>query len=180
MKETKNEIRRDIRRVIAAMAAEEKALQSEYICRRILQDDNVRRARVVALFASLPDEPDTSLLIEELAGRCNIVLPRINGAYMDFYPYSREGLHSGAYGIMEPDGETAVAPSEIDVIIVPGVAFSSDGRRLGRGKGFYDKFLSDDKTGAYKIGVCFMQQLRDYIPCEPHDARMDAVISYIS
>ena len=61
-------------------------------------------------------------------------------------------------------------------MLVPGVSFKSDGCRLGRGKGFYDKYMSMEDFRAYKLGVCFLQQLVDVIPVEEHDIRMDEIL----
>ena len=78
---------------------------------------------------------------------------------------------------MEPAGATPVPPQEIDVIIVPGRAFSPDGVRLGRGRGYYDRYLSREGFRALKIGVCFAEQLVGDIPSEEHDIRMDRIVS---
>ena len=95
---------------------------------------------------------------------------------MDFYPYIPNTLQRGAFGINEPQGEEPCTPSEIDVIIVPGVAFTKDGKRCGRGKGYYDKYLSREGFRAVKIGICYTEQLAECIPNEPHDITMDCVI----
>jgi 5-formyltetrahydrofolate cyclo-ligase len=94
---------------------------------------------------------------------------------MQFYPY-RGRVAQGAYGIMEPLACGAVEPCEIDVMVVPGVVFARNGERMGRGKGYYDRYMSLPGFRAYKIGVCYSQQLVDFIPCEPHDIVMDEVI----
>ena len=82
----------------------------------------------------------------------------------------------GAFGINEPQRGVPVRPEEIDAIVVPGVAFTADGVRMGRGKGFYDRYLSQKGFAALKIGVCYREQLVDDIPAEPHDVAMDVVI----
>ena len=69
-----------------------------------------------------------------------------------------------------------VLPDEIDAIVVPGVAFTVKGVRMGRGKGFYDRYLAQSGFAALKIGVCYREQLVPDIPAEPHDVAMDAVI----
>ena len=68
-----------------------------------------------------------------------------------------------------------VLPAGIDLVIVPGVAFTADGRRLGHGKGYYDRFLVG--TTAHTVGACFAEQLVDELPVEPHDVRLDRVLS---
>ena len=80
----------------------------------------------------------------------------------------------GSYNIIEPIG-TPIPASEIDLIIVPGVAFDKSGNRLGRGKGFYDRLLHN--LSAIKIGVGYDFQLIEKINTEPHDIAMDAIIT---
>lgn len=90
-------------------------------------------------------------------------------------------MEAGAYGIMEPEGPAFTAYDDIDLIIIPGVAFDVKHNRLGRGKGYYDRFLQQmqqmRQTHAYKIGVCFPQQLVDSIPVTAYDIPMDEVVS---
>ena len=95
---------------------------------------------------------------------------------MNFYDIS-EGVSEGAFGIMEPIATTPIEPSEIDVMIVPGVAFTRQGARLGRGKGFYDKYLSRNGFRAHTIGVCYPCQIVENLPTEEHDRVLDCVIS---
>jgi 5-formyltetrahydrofolate cyclo-ligase len=86
-------------------------------------------------------------------------------------------MASGAYGIFEPQSGELYRAEEIDLMVVPGVAFSADGRRLGRGKGYYDRYLSRDGFRACCIGVCYDCQLREDIPAEPHDKRVEKVVA---
>ena len=172
----KRTIRRAVRAEIAKLSSSEKKSISSQIFSAIAELQEVRQASVVALFASLPDEPQTGEIIEQLAQSKRIVLPRIEGEEMKFYDIS-EGLREGAFSIMEPIATTPVEPSEIDVMIVPGVAFTSDGARLGRGKGFYDKYLSLNGFRAYTIGVCYPCQIVENIPTEEHDRSLDRVVS---
>jgi 5-formyltetrahydrofolate cyclo-ligase len=95
---------------------------------------------------------------------------------MNFYDIS-EGVFKGAFGIMEPIATTPIEPSEIDVMIVPGVAFTRNGARLGRGKGFYDKYLSHKDFHAYTIGVCYPCQVVEDLPSEPHDQVLNQIVS---
>lgn len=172
----KNEIRRSVRRVLHAMQSEEVVLRSSDLSRIILCNETVKRANVVAIFASLPDEPCTMETIRGLYGRCIVVLPRVCGDIMEFYPYNPQMVETGSYGILEPMNGIPVPADEIDVIIVPGVAFTKNGVRLGRGKGFYDKYMSQEGFRAHKIGVCFSCQLLGELPCDGYDVLMDEVV----
>ena len=170
----KKELRRAVRTGIAGMSHEDKMQCSESLCRSIEAQPALCSARVVALFSPLHDEPQIWPLVEKLARRVVVALPRIEGDVMNFYCIGEMG--AGAYSIMEPQNTLYVSPGEIDVMIVPGVAFTLSGKRMGRGKGYYDKYMSQDDFRALKIGVCYPVQIVDDIPCEEHDMAMDAVI----
>ena len=86
-----------------------------------------------------------------------------------------EDLAEGFYGIMEPMGKLFTDYAGIDVAIVPGMGFDKSGHRLGRGKGYYDRFLPK-AVNAYKIGVCFGFQKLEDIPSDNYDVIMDEVI----
>lgn len=172
---TKSDIRRAVRQSIAALSKGERSAYSTQIFNHIASLKEVQQASVIALFASLADEPQSGDLIEQLSRHKRIVLPRIEGDEMEFYDIS-EGLKIGAFGIMEPQSSRAVNPDEIDVMVVPGVAFTREGARCGRGKGFYDKYLKRTGFRAYTIGACFPCQIVDTLPCESHDVAMDTVI----
>ena len=84
-------------------------------------------------------------------------------------------VQTGSFGIQEPTGELFTDYDTIDVAIIPGMAFDAEGHRLGRGKGYYDRFLSR-VPHLYKIGLCFSWQLVDHVPYDEHDIKMDEVI----
>ena len=172
----KRALRRAIRTEIAKLSDEERTNLSSQIFSKLLASDAVKNASVIALFVSLPDEPSTTNAIKQLSHHKRIVVPRIEGEEMEFYDIS-EGLQLGAFGIMEPIATTPVSPDEIDVMIVPGVAFTRSGYRLGRGKGFYDKYLSHNGFRAHTIGICYPCQLIEAIPTEEHDKMLDAIVS---
>ena len=173
----KRTLRKAVRAEIAKLSAEEKSSLSSQIISKIADLEPLHNASVIALFASLPDEPQTAALTEQLlCENRRVVIPRIEGEEMNFYDIS-EGVETGSFGIMEPTSTTPVEPSEIDVMILPGVAFTTEGARCGRGKGFYDKYLSRNGFRAYTIGVCYPCQIVEIIPTEEHDKVLDCVIS---
>ena len=165
-----------MRAALAAMSADEKRVEAQQVSMLVLHHPAIKSARTVALFASLPDEIDTSTLLQTLSREARIVLPRINGDSMDFYPYAPEAMQRGFMGISEPCGSEPVAPAEIDVMILPGVAFTPDGGRLGRGKGYYDKYLSRNGFRAHTIGICYPCQVVNSLPIEEHDRVLDRVV----
>ena len=172
----KRTMRKEIRAEIAKLSAEEKQILSSQIFNKLEQLDKISDASVVALFVALPDEPQTADFIEHLLHKNKrVVVPRIEGDEMNFYDIS-EGVKIGAFGIMEPTSTTPVKPSEIEVMVVPGVVFTLDGARCGRGKGFYDKYLSLKGFRAYTIGVCYPCQVVENLPSEPHDKQLDLIV----
>ena len=171
----KRQIRRNVRAEIAKLSTDEKSTLSTQIRSTLLHSQEVGNASVVALFISLADEPETGEIIAELTKTKRVVVPRIEGEEMDFYEIS-EGVAQGAFGILEPLSTTPVEPSEIDVMVTPGVAFTRNGERLGRGKGFYDKYLSRKGFRAHTIGICYPCQVVDSLPTEPHDKVLDKVV----
>ncbi len=173
--DNKRALRKAIRTEIAKLSVEEKRSLSSQIFNELFVLKEVKDASVVALFVSLHDEPSTDLAIEQLSHHKRVVVPRIEGDEMEFYDIS-EGLQKGAFGIMEPLSAVPISPAEIDVMVLPGVAFTRQGYRLGRGKGFYDKYLSRKGFRAYTVGVCFPCQLVENIPTEKHDKILDSVV----
>ena len=176
MTKSKSDIRRAAKSAVKALTAQQKADKSTLILSRIASSESIKSAKTVALYASLSDEVQSFELIEFLSQTKRVVLPRVAGDDMDFYPYTPSSLKVGAFGIEEPQGSEPISPDEIDVIVVPGVAFTTDGKRCGRGKGYYDKYLSRSGFRAIKIGVCYAEQLAADIPNEPHDIVMDYMI----
>jgi 5-formyltetrahydrofolate cyclo-ligase len=106
-----------------------------------------------------------------------VVIPRVEGDIMRYYDYHPDRMREGAFGIMEPVGDVEVPPSVIDLMIVPARAFTRRGERLGRGGGFYDKYMSLDGFRAHKVGICFECQIFDELPTAEHDVLVDEVVA---
>ena len=142
-------------------------------------------ARIILAYYSLPDEVNTHQLIDDLlADGKTVLLPTVIGeGLMEWHVYSSKSeLKNGAFGIGESAGELYsgfskyTSPSEKQMIaLVPGVAFDAVGRRLGRGKGYYDRFLAAHPH-IYKIGVCFDFQKVMEVPVDEKDVPVDEVI----
>ena len=172
----KKELRREMKRRNRAMTPGERAAAAGRIFRRVGELPAFGAARCVAMFCSLPDEPPTGGALAQWSREKRIVVPRVAGEEMEFFDYDPATLVAGAFGIAEPGAEAVPCDaSEIDLIVVPGVAFTAAGERMGRGRGYYDRYLSQPGMHAVKVGVCFAHQLVGELPVEPHDVRMDAV-----
>lgn len=193
----KKSLRREIRLLKSQHTGEELLTLSDAVCRRLLAHPLVQQAPTLLLYWSLPDEVCTHRLVEELLSMGKtILLPKvISDTAMTIHRYEGiASMQSGAYGILEPstpeviltpqsfthnlsssDCDSNIASPSI-VGLIPGMGFDADGHRLGRGKGYYDRFLSAHPY-IYKIGVCFPFQILDNVPFDEYDVVMDEVVS---
>lgn len=171
----KEDVRRRIKAQKSLLDDVEKAVAARAVFERVEQTAAFIVANNVLLYHSLPDELSTLAFIKKWASRKNFFLPRVNGVNLEILPYDKTSLHLGAFQIEEPTGDDVRDISEIEVVIVPAVAYDRLGNRVGRGKGYYDRLLCD--TAATKIGVGYDFQVVEAIDSEPHDVRVDLVIT---
>ena len=171
----KDELRRQIRQIKRQFTPQ----QLEELSLPVIARLKVRLAQtnVVCAYYSLPDEVCTHQLIDDLvADGKTVLLPKvIDDETMVWYAYQgAQDLKEGAFHIMEPAG-VAEGRFMCDTILVPGMAFDAAGHRLGRGRGYYDRFLATHPE-ICKIGVCFDFQKVPEVPFGPYDIPMDEVI----
>lgn len=133
------------------------------------------------LYAPRADEPDIWPMAGEALGNGkSVALPRhdagIGGYIAAQIRHIEHDIRIGRFGIREPDDGCAVmALNRLDLILVPGVAFDLQGRRLGRGKGFYDQLLANVR--GLICGVAFDEQVVAELPVEPHDVHLDCILT---
>ena len=174
----KKELRDIIRQRKRQFSGDELRELSLAVCQRLLAHPRVSAAKTILLYYSLPDEVLTHSLVDKLVGMGKrVLLPAVvSDTDMEARIYrNSDDLKMGAFGIAEPVGERYTDLRKIDLAIIPGMSFDNDGNRLGRGKGYYDRFLSAIPY-IYKIGVCFDFQKVDHVPHSIHDVRMDEVL----
>ncbi|MDE6510478.1 MAG: 5-formyltetrahydrofolate cyclo-ligase [Muribaculaceae bacterium] len=171
----KSEIRRKIRNLRMMLSEMEKASAAEEVFAQLEKTAAFMMADTILMYHSLPDELQTIKFLQKWHDRKRFFLPRVNGVNLDILPYEESRLELGSFHIEEPTGEDTVDVDDIELMVIPAVAFDRKGNRLGRGKGFYDRLLATSK--ATKIGVGYEFQLFDSIPSEPHDVAMDMVIT---
>ena len=139
------------------------------------------QADEIACLASTPDEIDLSSFIVEMLGRgAHVVAPRWNGETYELAKLkglSGDSLRRGPMNILEPAEAEIAEPPEVAVWIIPGLAFTKDGRRLGYGGGWYDRLLAAAAGDSLKIGVAHEFQIVDDLPYEPHDALLSRVVT---
>lgn len=135
-----------------------------------------QQAHTVLMYHSLPDEVRTHDFIRKWYVSKRILLPVVKEDGLELYTYNGpDRMKTGAYGIEEPTEGKFTDLRQIDLAVIPGVAFDRHGNRLGRGKGYYDRLLPFLAT-TYKLGICFPYQLLESIPTEPFDICMDEVL----
>ena len=158
--------------------------KSHIIAKKILQLDCVKNAKTIMLYLDFDNEVQTNNLIKELISSNKIVAcPVTLKEERKLIPYQilnlENGIKIGAYNIREPkvDECLKVDISDIDIVIVPAVAYDVNCYRLGYGGGFYDRFLQKLNPNAKTIGIAFDFQIFDEIPKESHDAKLDFVVT---
>ena len=171
----KSLIRRKVKSLKVMLNDNDKVNAAEEVFSRLEKTAAFILADHILMYHSLPDELSTHAFLNKWAARKHFYLPRVNGVDLEILPYNESRLELGSFHIEEPTGTDTVSPEEIELVVVPGVAYDKKGKRLGRGKGFYDRLLKTTK--ATKIGVAYEFQLMDELPSEPHDVGMDMVIT---
>ena len=176
---TKAELRQQIRAALAKVTLAVRIAESHDLCR--LLEPQLQSAHTSLFFAPLPDELDVWPLLEKLLPSKKVcALPSFDAA-VQFYSARRvtnleTDIGTGKFGVSEPlDRCEEISLDRFDLVLVPGVAFDLNGHRLGRGRGFYDRILS--QASGVKCGVAYDFQLLEKIPTEPHDARVDFIFT---
>lgn len=178
---SKAAIRNRIRACLKLVTEDERLQASEQACKLLETQEVWKNARSVLFYVPLKDELDLSRLWESaLLDQKVLALPRfapeLEGYVACHLKDRTELTSSGRFGILEPSGICPVYPlKQLDLVLVPGVAFDKNGRRLGRGKGFYDRLLKD--VSGTKCGVAFDQQIERDLPVEPHDVHLNCILT---
>lgn len=161
---------------------------SKSICQNIINSEFYQKAQIVYAYMALPDEVDLSVLIDDaLCKNKTVFVPKVvpNSNKMIFFDYSKCQFENGSFGILEPKtkniDEEKIAGDQTAIFLVPGRVFGEDGERIGRGKGFYDIYLSNflktQKKSVLVAGVCFPIQIGKQVPTTEHDIKMDQIFT---
>ncbi len=171
----KDEIRLRVKSRKSLMSHEEQMTAANNIFNMLENTAAFMMSEHILMYHSLPDEVSTHSFLDRWHERKHFYLPRVNGVGLDILPYEKSRLHLGAFNIEEPDGDDTADINDIELIIVPGVAYDRYGNRIGRGKGYYDRLLKE--TSALKIGVAYNCQIVDDIEPDEFDIPVDYVIT---
>lgn len=161
---------------------------SKSICQNIINSEFYQKVQIVYAYMALPDEVDLSVLIDDaLCKNKTVYVPKVvpNSNKMIFFDYSKCQFENGSFGILEPKTEDIkeekIAGNQTAIFLVPGRVFGEDGERIGRGKGFYDIYLSNflktQKKSVLVAGVCFPIQIGKQVPTTEHDIKMDQIFT---
>ena len=179
----KNDLRKKMRAVLAGITPEQRHSRSLNVCHQLQDTSEFRRAETIMLFLSMEQEVETStLVIQAWKEGKTVALPRVRWATREIEPVAIKSLETSpnpaVQGLRDPVDGTPIPLARIDLVAIPGLAFDRRGFRLGRGKGFYDRFLSQKECRALRIALCFQEQLlEELLPVEPHDMPMNMIVT---
>ena len=184
----KKEIRTAMKARLATVSLDETLRASNSVLAQLESFEQWKRAETVLAFLSMKDELDTIPILKAVLEQGKILaVPKVTGEDLVFYQIQdlKKDVSPGAFGILEPvPGLNLVAGETLSehhsLVLVPGLAFDNKKFRLGRGKGFYDRFLASAGDSLFKIGIGYSFQLVKKVPREPHDKALDLVITSLS
>ena len=178
MQEVKKQLRKTVAQKKAQHPEQELMERSGIMHEQLERLPIFQQAQTILLYYSLKDEVQTHAFVEKWSKTKNILLPVVVGEDLELRRYTgkKDLRTNGPYNIEEPTGELFTCYGDIDVAIIPGVAFDANGNRLGRGKGYYDRLLPK-LNNSYNIGICFSFQAFDEIPAEVHDVKMNCILT---
>jgi len=177
-------LRKKLLKELRDQKEEDRLRRSTEIQRKLFALPEFRKARQVLFYASFDGEVETGRMIRQAFGLGKrVALPTIVVKEKKIIPISvdnyEEDLETGPYGIQQPrpTSSRAVSLEEIDLAIVPGVAFDKSCNRLGRGEGYYDRFLKDLPPHIPSVGLAFHFQVVDRLPHREHDVPVSLVLT---
>ncbi len=177
----------EIRRLAEAARQQQpdKDAISRTICQRFASLAEYAQAGTVLLYVHVRDEVRTrEFLAQAMAEGKRVLVPWCQGDELElFHLEDLSELGPGVFGLLEPRAELRSQPgkrrdmAEVDLAMVPGVAFDRQGGRLGHGRGYYDRLLGRARADMLRVGVCFESQVVPEVPMGPRDVRMHRVIT---
>lgn len=175
-------IRRQLRDVLSQLSEADREVKSSLACGLLAKSPEFALAKVVMLFLSMPNEINTA----PLALRCwqtgkTVVVPKVSWSQRRMLPVEvtclQKGMTTSGLGVPEPVAGAPIPVDLIDLVVVPGLGFDRSGHRIGRGMGFYDRFLAQPEFIGLSCGLCFEEQLVDELPVLEHDVPLSMIVT---
>ena len=174
----KAELRKQVLQEMKTLSQEQKQAMDRALTERFLKHPFYQEAKTIATYLSFPHEFQTQELIEQaLKDDKKVLIPKTYPkGRMDFVVYDPQQLVKTSFGLLEPQGDLEVVePSQIDLILVPGLAFTTEGYRIGYGGGYYDRYL-EHFTG-HTLSTVYPCQIQEF-NFENHDIPVQEVLIY--
>lgn len=178
----KKELRQKYRDLLADMSIAEYERKSNDASLRLLDCREFTKAQVIMAFVSLPTEIDTTqVILHAWQEHKRVCVPKVSWEQRRMMPVEinslTEDLEETQFGLHEPISGIPVPLETIDLVVVPGLAFDEFGNRLGRGRGFYDRFLSNPDFHGKSCAFAFDEQITTAVPVGPHDRQVDLLVT---
>lgn len=178
----KKEIRQQLRAKIASISPAELHERSVRACARLAQTREYTRSEIIMVFLSLPTEVDTtSLVLQAWRDRKRVLAPKVSWEQRRMLPIQidslSDDLSESVLGLREPADGVPIPLANIDMVIVPGIGFDLKGNRLGRGRGFYDRFLAHRDWAGIACGLALEDQVLEEVPVSEHDRKIQMLVT---
>jgi 5-formyltetrahydrofolate cyclo-ligase len=178
----KKELRQELRKRLAGISPGEVQAMSIQAAERLSAQPEYKKAEIIMVFLSLPMEVDTtSLVLHAWQDRKRVLAPKVSWEQRRMLPVEirslAQDLTTTQLGIREPTSGPPIPIAMIDLVIVPGLGFDEHGNRLGRGRGFYDRFLANPDFRGVSCALAFELQMTEFVPADPLDVGVDMLVT---
>ena len=178
----KAQLRSNLQTALLGVQPQEREAKSRLACDLLVATKQFQDASTIMLFLSLPHEIETAeAILAAWQSDKTVAVPKVSWEQRHMIPVQinslETGLSTNSWGLRNPTTGKPVPFGDIDLVVTPGLAFDAKGNRLGRGGGYYDRFLAHDRLKACKCGFAFAEQVIDSVPVNEHDQSMDMLIT---
>lgn len=179
---TKKELRQQLRAILAAISPQELHDRSLRACNLLTTTREYKRSEIILVFLSLPSEIDTTpLVLHAWRDLKRVLAPKVSWEQRRMLPIEIRSLSDDVsespLGLREPAQGMPIPVANIDMVIVPGLGFDKHGNRIGRGRGFYDRFLAHRDWHGVACGLALEDQVVDDVPALEHDRQVDMLVT---
>lgn len=179
----KRVLREDLKQRLESLTDAEVRTRSEKVCENLFGCEAFRHAGTLMLYMPLPGEVDLNhVILRCFQENRTVCVPKVDWEHKKMWPvqirtFDDRGFINDRYGLRTPEDGVPIPFEMLDLIVIPAIAFDTDGYRLGRGAGYYDRFLGQSGISGRSIGLCFDEQIIDRVPRDAHDVPMNLVVT---